>query len=58
MYNIGIIMGGVMPVPAVCGGAIETLIESIVKQYSGKAQVQPDCSISAPISGIRSNRQS
>ena len=26
-------MGGVMPVPAVCGGAIETLIESIVKQY-------------------------
>ena len=36
MYNIGIIMGGVMPVPAVCGGAIETLMESIVKQYSGK----------------------
>ena len=36
MYNIGIIMGGVMPVPAVCGGAIETLIETIVKQYSGK----------------------
>lgn len=34
MYNIGIIMGGVMPVPAVCGGAIETLIESVVKQYS------------------------
>lgn len=34
MYNIGIIMGGVMPVPAVCGGAIETLIESIVRQYS------------------------
>lgn len=33
MKNIGIIMGGVMPVPAVCGGAIETLIESIVKQY-------------------------
>lgn len=27
-------MGGVMPVPAVCGGAIETLIESIVKQYN------------------------
>ena len=26
-------MGGVMPVPAVYGGAIETLIESIVKQY-------------------------
>lgn len=33
MKNIGVIMGGVMPVPAVCGGAIETLIESIVKQY-------------------------
>lgn len=37
MYNIGIIMGGVMPVPAVCGGAIETLITSIVKKYSKKA---------------------
>lgn len=36
MYNIGIIMGGVMPVPAVCGGAIETLITSIVKKYSTK----------------------
>ena len=36
MYNIGIIMGGVMPVPAVCGGAIETLITSIVKKYSPK----------------------
>ena len=34
MYNIGIIMGGVMPVPAVCGGAIETLIESVAKQHS------------------------
>lgn len=33
MYHIGIIMGGVMPVPAVCGGAIETLIESIVRRY-------------------------
>lgn len=29
-------MGGVMPVPAVCGGAIETLITSIVKKYSEK----------------------
>ena len=29
-------MGGVMPVPAVCGGAIETLITSIVKRYSKK----------------------
>ena len=36
MYNIGIIMGGVMPVPAVCGGAIETLITSIAKKYSDK----------------------
>lgn len=27
-------MGGVIPVPAVCGGAIETLITSIVKKYS------------------------
>lgn len=36
MYQIGVIMGGVMPVPAVCGGAIETLIESIVRQYSGQ----------------------
>lgn len=34
MYNIGIIMGGVMPVPAVCGGAIETLITSVIKKYS------------------------
>lgn len=34
MINIGIIMGGVMPVPAVCGGAIETLITSMVKKYS------------------------
>lgn len=34
MYNIGIIMGGVMPVPAVCGGAIETLITSVLKRYS------------------------
>ena len=28
------IMGGVMPVPAVCGGAIETLITSVAKKYS------------------------
>lgn len=34
MYNIGIIMGGVMPVPAVCGGAIETLITSLLNRYS------------------------
>lgn len=36
MYKVCIIMGGVMPVPAVCGGAIETLITSIVRQYSAK----------------------
>ena len=29
-------MGGVLPVPAVWGGAIETLITSLAKQYSGK----------------------
>lgn len=36
MLNICVIMGGVMPVPAVCGGAIETLVTSIVKKYSIK----------------------
>lgn len=36
MCKICIIMGGVMPVPAVCGGAIEILITSIAKQYSAK----------------------
>ena len=36
MYNIGIIMGGVMPVPAVCGGAIETLMTSIAKKYAAE----------------------
>lgn len=34
MCKVCVIMGGVMPVPAVCGGAIETLITSIAKQYS------------------------
>lgn len=34
MLNICVIMGGVMPVPAVCGGAVETLVTSIVKKYS------------------------
>lgn len=34
MRKVCVIMGGVMPVPAVCGGAIETLITSIVKRYS------------------------
>lgn len=36
MRKVCIIMGGVMPVPAVCGGAIEILITSIVRQYSAK----------------------
>lgn len=34
MYKICVIMGGVLPVPAVCGGAIETLVTSIAKKYS------------------------
>lgn len=34
MYKICVIMGGVMPVPAACGGAIETLVTSIAKKYS------------------------
>lgn len=34
MYKICMIMGGVMPVPAVCGGAIETLVTNIAKRYS------------------------
>ena len=34
MLKICVIMGGVMPVPAVCGGAIETLVTSIVKKHS------------------------
>lgn len=34
MLKICVVMGGVMPVPAVCGGAIETLVTSIVKKYS------------------------
>lgn len=33
MRKVCIIMGGVMPVPAVCGGAIETLVTSIAKKY-------------------------
>lgn len=40
MYQIGIIMGGVMPVPAVCGGAIETLITSVVKRYTKEDGLQ------------------
>ena len=34
MRKVCMIMGGVMPVPAVCGGAIETLVTSIAKKYS------------------------
>ena len=33
MRKICVIMGGVLPVPAVCGGAIETLVTSIAKKY-------------------------
>ena len=36
MRKVCVIMGGVMPVPAVCGGAIETLVTSIAKKYSRK----------------------
>ena len=36
MRKICMIMGGVMPVPAVCGGAIETLVTSIAKKYSSE----------------------
>ena len=36
MCKICIIMGGVLPVPAVFGGAIETLITSIARQYSAE----------------------
>ncbi len=34
MKKICVIMGGVLPVPAIYGGGIETLIESIIKKYS------------------------
>lgn len=36
MRKICVIMGGVMPVPAVCGGAIETLVTSLAKKYSAQ----------------------
>lgn len=36
MRKICVVMGGVLPVPAVCGGAIETLVTSIAKKYSKK----------------------
>lgn len=37
MRKVCVIMGGVLPVPAVCGGAIETLVTSIAKQYAPEA---------------------
>lgn len=49
MYKVCMIMGGVMPVPAVCGGAIETLVTSIVKKYSNKDGFQLTvCSVYHP----------
>lgn len=49
MRKICVIMGGVMPVPAVCGGAIETLVTSIVKKYSRKDGFQLTiCSVYHP----------
>lgn len=49
MLKICVIMGGVMPVPAVCGGAIETLVTSIVKKYSSKDGFQLTvCSVFHP----------
>ena len=40
MKRVCIIMGGVMPVPAVYGGAVETLITNIVKRYSIKDGIE------------------
>lgn len=49
MYKVCMIMGGVMPVPAVCGGAIETLVTSIAKKYSKKDGFQLTiCSVYHP----------
>ena len=49
MCKICVVMGGVMPVPAVCGGAIETLVTSIVKKYSSNAGFQLTvCSVYHP----------
>lgn len=49
MRKICVIMGGVMPVPAVCGGAIETLVTSIAKKYSRKDGFQLTiCSVYHP----------
>lgn len=49
MRKVCVIMGGVMPVPAVCGGAIETLVTSIVKKYSSRDGFQLTiCSVYHP----------
>lgn len=49
MRKICVVMGGVMPVPAVCGGAIETLVTSIVKKYSSNDGFQLTvCSVYHP----------
>lgn len=49
MYKVCMIMGGVMPVPAVCGGAIETLVTSIAKKHSKKDGFQLTiCSVYHP----------
>lgn len=49
MRKICVVMGGVLPVPAVCGGAIETLVTSIVKKYSSKDGFQLTvCSVYHP----------
>ena len=57
MRKICVIMGGVMPVPAVCGGAIETLVTSIVKKYSRKDGFQLTiCSVYHP-EAVKAARQ-
>ena len=49
MRKVCVIMGGVMPVPAVCGGAIETLVTSIAKKYSTQDEFQLTiCSVYHP----------
>lgn len=49
MYKVCMIMGGVMPVPAVCGGAIETLVTSIAKKYTIEDKFQLTiCSVYHP----------
>lgn len=49
MKKICVIMGGVMPVPAACGGAVETLITSLAKHYSSEDGFQLTiCSVYHP----------